>query len=60
MHEPHVVNVANLLPVLNDVLLDSPALVQVYDDSENLVTLDVAFPFEQVKGEEQLGLSSTV
>lgn len=50
-HDAMIVHVNNLLPILNDALLDSPVLVQGYCKGEVATVVDVAFPVDSDKEE---------
>jgi hypothetical protein len=54
--EPNFVNVRVLLQVLNESLMNSPNLVQVFDEDEAnpSITFDVCFPYERSEQEDPL------
>lgn len=52
--EPSIIHLNNLLPILNEHLLDAPVLVQEYGQiGSDVDCIDVPFPFDSVPEGEQ-------
>lgn len=60
-HDPQTIHTNNLLPILNDYLLDSPVFVQAHGTSDAIAAVDVPFPLDIAEQEMPLttGLVST-